>query len=207
MCVLCCYFVWSSSSMVLSLCYAIHISFVVVFLFVKFFLSFYSLFHFYSVAFSLFLSLIYVRISFRVRWFFYINYYVFVIYSMSVWVYMCIFSLLHRLDLLFAILNMSITLHSTACVVVWTNYYYIVRLFVWSVLTLSYPLFFISFGFLMHSQVFFSFRLHLHLCMEICLIFFSIFFNYHETFHFTRSKVLFLKWDWDFRSIEIQIAD
>ena len=101
----------------------------------------------------------------------------------------------------FALCNifyMCITLN-TVCVVVWSNYC-IVRLFVWSVLTLSYPLF-ISFGFLMHSQVFlFSY----FVCIGVwkLVLFLFIFFhslcNHNGTikcidiFHFTRSKVLYI---------------
>lgn len=149
--------------------YAIHnISFVFFFFVHLFFVSIFILLPFPSLA--LFCSLlIYVRISFRVRWFFYVYH--------GIWVCLCVYgSLLHRLDLLFAIYTELHMSSITACVshcIVWSNllHIYLVRLFVWSVLTLSYPLF-STYTFHLASQcthrsLFTSFHshLHLHLCV------------------------------------------
>lgn len=192
--------------------------------------SFYTLFRFlFAVAFSL-LLLIYVREKF----------------FLSQMVFLCVYMGMHVCECTyifssapswFTLCNIlykehSITLHNIQqahircmCMcnmvefITNTHIYILnlVRLFVWSVLTLSYPLFsYISFGFLMHSQVTYFFHsFAFAFCMEICLIFFSLSLSFYNYFMkllkcidifslYERSKVLFYNkwknWVWDFRS-------
>lgn len=173
--------------------YAIHnISFVFFFFVHLFFVSIFILLPFPSLA--LFCSLlIYVRISFRVRWFFYVYH--------GIWVCLCVYgSLLHRLDLLFAIYTELHMSSITACVshcIVWSNLLHIIFSQALCVIRshAKLPSFFyiyFSFGFSMHSQVslyFISFAFAFAFgCMEICSIsiFFSRFINVNETFNMHR---------------------